>query len=197
MILKRGTKGKTSKSVFYADAEYLLIQYDDYNQYIQLSPDTCRFTAGTNKYLQFTGNGCVLYDKNKIEFGTNGYMRASIEPNGDAKFGNIYSNGTLVTSDRKKKTGVKKLSGSFLEKVKGSPVYRYRLKQEAISAENTGEKKAKHKSLISNSESVGLIYDEAPKEIRREDVYKRQGLHLYTVGYLLKGVYGLCKPLLL
>ena len=34
-------------------------------------------------------------------------MRASIESNGDAKFGNIYSNGSLVTSDRKKKTGVK------------------------------------------------------------------------------------------
>ena len=170
VIVKRGTKGKTNKNIFYADPEQLLVQYDGYNN-----------------YLRFSNAGCVLYDKNKIEFGTNGYMRASIESNGDAKFGNIYSNGSLVTSDRKKKTGVKKLSGTFLEKVRGSAVYRYRLKQDMIPEENA--KKLKRKSVGTKNESVGLMYDEAPEEIRRETESGDKAIDLYgMVSILWKAV---------
>lgn len=170
VIVKRGTKGKTNKNIFYADPEQLLVQYDGYNN-----------------YLRFSNAGCVLYDKNKIEFGTNGYMRASIESNGDAKFGNIYSNGSLVTSDRKKKTGVKKLSGTFLDKVRGSAVYRYRLKQDMIPEENA--KKLKRKSVGTKNESVGLMYDEAPEEIRRETESGDKAIDLYgMVSVLWKAV---------
>ena len=170
VIVKRGTKGKTNKNIFYADPEQLLVQYDGYNN-----------------YLRFSNTGCVLYDKNKIQFGTNGYMRASIESNGDAKFGNIYSNGSLVTSDRKKKTGVKKLSGTFLEKVRGSAVYRYRLKQDMIPEENA--KKLKRKSVGTKNESVGLMYDEAPEEIRRETESGDKAIDLYgMVSILWKAV---------
>ena len=170
VIVKRGTKGKTSKNIFYADPEQLLVQYDGYNN-----------------YLRFSNAGCVLYDKNKIEFGTNGYMRASIESNGDAKFGNIYSNGSLVTSDRKKKTGVKKLSGTFLDKVRGSAVYRYRLKQDMIPEENA--KNLKRKSVGTKNESVGLMYDEAPEEIRRETESGDKAIDLYgMVSVLWKAV---------
>lgn len=166
VIVKRGTKGKTNKNIFYADPEQLLVQYDGYNN-----------------YLRFSNTGCVLYDKNKIQFGTNGYMRASIESNGDAKFGNIYSNGSLVTSDRKKKTGVKKLSGTFLEKVRGSAVYRYRLKQDMIPEENA--KKLKRKSVGTKNESVGLMYDEAPEEIRRETESGDKAIDLYGMVSIL------------
>ena len=170
VIVKRGTKGKTNKNIFYADPEQLLVQYDGYNN-----------------YLRFSNAGCVLYDKNKIEFGTNGYMRASIESNGDAKFGNIYSNGSLVTSDRKKKTGVKKLSGTFLDKVRGSAVYRYRLKQDMIPEGNA--KNLKRKSVGTKNESVGLMYDEAPEEIRRETESGDKAIDLYgMVSVLWKAV---------
>lgn len=170
VIVKRGTKGKTNKNIFYADPEQLLVQYDGYNN-----------------YLRFSNTGCVLYDKNKIQFGTNGYMRASIESNGDAKFGNIYSNGSLVTSDRKKKTGVKKLSGTFLEKVRGSAVYRYRLKQDMIPEGNA--KNLKRKSVGTKNESVGLMYDEAPEEIRRETESGDKAIDLYgMVSVLWKAV---------
>ena len=170
VIVKRGTKGKTNKNVFYADTEQLLVQYDGYNN-----------------YLRFSNAGCVLYDKNKIQFGTNGYMRASIESNGDAKFGNIYSNGSLVTSDRKKKTGVKKLSGTFLDKVRGSAVYRYRLKQDMIPERNA--KNLKRKSVGTKNESVGLMYDEAPEEIRRETESGDKAIDLYgMVSVLWKAV---------
>ena len=170
VIVKRGTKGKTNKNIFYADPEQLLVQYDGYNN-----------------YLRFSNAGCVLYDKNKIQFGTNGYMRASIESNGDAKFGNIYSNGSLVTSDRKKKTGVKKLSGTFLEKVRGSAVYRYRLKQDMIPEKNA--KNLKGKSVGTKNESVGLMYDEAPEEIRRETESGDKAIDLYgMVSVLWKAV---------
>lgn len=170
VIVKRGTKGETNKNVFYADTEQLLVQYDGYNN-----------------YLRFSNAGCVLYDKNKIQFGTNGYMRASIESNGDAKFGNIYSNGSLVTSDRKKKTGVKKLSGTFLDKVRGSAVYRYRLKQDMIPEKNA--KNLKGKSVGTKNESVGLMYDEAPEEIRRETESGDKAIDLYgMVSVLWKAV---------
>ena len=170
VIVKRGTKGKTNKNIFYANPEQLLVQYDGYNN-----------------YLRFSNAGCVLYDKNKIQFGTNGYMRASIESNGDAKFGNIYSNGSLVTSDRKKKTGVKKLSGTFLDKVRGSAVYRYRLKQDMIPEKNA--KNLKGKSVGTKNESVGLMYDEAPEEIRRETESGDKAIDLYgMVSVLWKAV---------
>lgn len=170
VIVKRGTKGKTNKNIFYADTEQLLVQYDGYNN-----------------YLRFSNAGCVLYDKNKIQFGTNGYMRASIESNGDAKFGNIYSNGSLVTSDRKKKTGVKKLSGTFLDKVRGSAVYRYRLKQDMIPEKNA--KNLKGKSVGTKNELVGLMYDEAPEEIRRETESGDKAIDLYgMVSVLWKAV---------
>lgn len=222
VILKRGTKNNTSKNVFYADADSLLIQYDGYNsgyiklsdsssslqagenkylqfsdtfssykagenQYLQFTDTSSIFRAGENQYLLFNDSSCVLFDKNKIEFGTNGYLRASIESNGDARFGDIYSNGTLVTSDRKKKSNVKKLSGSFLDKVKASPVYRYRLKREDIPHE--AGNKTKRKLTTEKSESVGLMYDEAPEEIRRESENGEKAINLYSmVSVLWKAV---------
>ena len=164
------------------------------NQYIQFSDTFSIFKAEENQYLQFADNGCILFDKSKIQFGTNGYMRASIESNGDARFGNIYSNGTLVTSDREKKSNIKKLSGSFLEKVKGSPVYRYRLKREDIPYETENEKKTKRKLITEKSESVGLMYDEAPEEIRRESERGDKTIDLYgMVSVLWKAVQELAK----
>lgn len=203
VVLKRGTKNKSSENIIYADVNTLKLLYKGEDPSLELSDtiaalrknDQCVQLAGTfanfkgseNQYLQFTNAGCVLYDKNKIEFGTNGYMRASIESNGDAKFGNIYSNGSLVTSDRKKKTGVKKLSGTFLEKVRGSAVYRYRLKQDMIPEENT--KNLKRKSVGTKNESVGLMYDEAPEEIRRETESGDKAIDLYgMVSVLWKAV---------
>ena len=233
VVLKRGTKNKTSKNVFYADTDLLLIQYDDYNggyiqlsdaissfnagesqylrfsdtsssfhagenqylqfsdtfssfhvgenKYLQFSDTSSIFRAGENQYLQFTNTGCVLFDKSKIEFGTNGYMRASIESNGDARFGNIYSNGTLVTSDREKKTDVKKLYGSFLDKIKGSQVYQYRLKHDEVpAAENVKEQ---HTRI--EKETVGLMYDEAPEEIRSESERGEKAINLYSMVSLL------------
>ena len=203
VVLKRGTKNKSSENIIYADVNTLKLLYKGEDPSLELSDtiaalrknDQCVQLAGTfanfkgseNQYLQFTNTGCVLYDKNKIEFGTNGYMRASIESNGDAKFGNIYSNGSLVTSDRKKKTGVKKLSGTFLDKVRGSAVYRYRLKQDMISVENV--KNLKRKSVGTKNESVGLMYDEAPEEIRRETESGDKAIDLYgMVSVLWKAV---------
>ena len=203
VVLKRGTKNKSSENIIYADVNTLKLLYKGEDPSLELSDtiaalrknDQCVQLAGTfanfkgseNQYLQFTNAGCVLYDKNKIEFGTNGYMRASIESNGDAKFGNIYSNGSLVTSDRKKKTGVKKLSGTFLEKVRGSAVYRYRLKQDMIPEENA--KNLKRKSVGTKNESVGLMYDEAPEEIRRETESGDKAIDLYgMVSVLWKAV---------
>ena len=199
VILKRGTKNHTNKNVFYAGANLLLIQYDDYNggyihlsdtissfnagenKYLQFSDTSSIFRAGENQYLQFTNTGCVLFDKSKIEFGTNGYMRASIESNGDARFGNIYSNGTLVTSDREKKTDVKKLSGSFLDKIKGSQVYQYRLKHDEVPA----VKNVKEQHTRIEKETVGLMYDEAPEEIRSESERGEKAINLYSMVSLL------------
>ena len=166
VIVKRGTKGKTNKNVFYADTEQLLVQYDDYNN-----------------YLRFSNTSCILYDKNKIQFGTNGYMRASIESNGDAKFGDLYSNGTLVTSDREQKEEIQKLSDSFLDKVKGSPVYRYRLKQSFTAAEDSNNKQ--RKSEKADNQSIGLLFDEAPEEIQRVSERGEKSIDLYGMASAL------------
>ena len=170
VIVKRGTKGTTNKNVFYADTEQLLVQYDDYNN-----------------YLRFSNTSCILYDKNKIQFGTNGYMRASIESNGDAKFGDLYSNGNLVTSDREQKEEIQKLSGSFLDKVKDSPVYRYRLKQSFSAAEGSRNKQKKAEKKA--NQSVGLLFDEAPEEIQRVSERGEKTIDLYgMVSVLWKAV---------
>ena len=65
-----------------------------------------------------------------------------------------------MTSDRKKKTGVKKLSGTFLDKVRGSAVYRYRLKQDMIpeeNAKNLKRKSVKAYLLLESLISIALL----------------------------------------
>lgn len=143
IILKRGKSNDGIQEVLKADSERLWLASND-EEYIHMLDDTM-----------------IIYHKNRIEFSTNGYARVSIEPSGDLKAQDIYSNGILVTSDRKKKTTLKRLQTGALGKVNASPVYSYRLKREAASTNGNPVSDA------SDNESIGLVFDEAPREIRR------------------------------
>ena len=171
VILKRGTKGRTSENILYADSS------------------TFSARRSAEQYLRFNNSSCVLYDKNKIEFGTNGYLRASIEPNGDAKFQDIYSKGTLVTSDRNQKENIQKITGPFLDKVKKSPVYQYRLKPSLNPAQGKTGKPANKAAAEPAPNSIGLIFDEAPEEIQRISERGDKTIDLYgMVSILWKSV---------
>lgn len=136
--------------------------------------------------VRFQDNDSISVKQNLIQFATGGYARASIENDG-AYFADLYSNGSLVTSDRKKKANIKKFTGGALDKVKGSPVYRYKLKKELKPDGNSA--KAKAKTITSDKESIGLIYDEAPEEIRRESAKGDKAIDLYgMVSILWKAV---------
>lgn len=99
-----------------------------------------------------------------IQFSTNGYLRATIENNGDAKFGDLYTNGALVTSDRAKKKNIKTIRKSALDMVKQAKAYEYTLKE--------NEKKR-----------IGIMYDEAPACIRSDS--ERKAVDLYGMITLL------------
>lgn len=171
VILKRGTKGRSSENILYADSS------------------TFSARRSAEQYLRFNNSSCVLYDKNKIEFGTNGYLRASIEPNGDAKFQDIYSKGTLVTSDRNQKENIQKITGPFLDKVKKSPVYQYRLKPSLNPAQGKTGKPANKAAAEPAPNSIGLIFDEAPEEIQRISERGDKTIDLYgMVSILWKSV---------
>lgn len=138
--------------------------------------------------LYYQSNG-VLVDEEKVEFAVGGYSRASIESNG-AYFGNIYSNGILVTSDRKKKSNISRYSNSALDQVKSSAVYQYRL----LTQEKT--KKGRTKTKANQFESIGILFDEAPSEIRRTDSKGNNTVDLYgMVSILWKAVQELSEKI--
>lgn len=120
-----------------------------------------------NNYMQMQANQMCFYHAKRIEFATNGYARASIEADGSARFGDIYSNGILVTSDRAKKADIFRI-GDALDIVENTPVYHYRLK-----------------SNNPDVRCVGIMYDEAPEEIRREDSEGNRTIDLYGMVSLL------------
>lgn len=147
VLIRRGTRSG-SDDVFYADE------------------NTTGMERGDDR-VTVRDDMIEIEHRKKIQFSTGGYARASIESNGSAHFGDLYTNGTLVTSDREKKTSVRPVSGSFLDKLT-APVYRYRLKEDQQGAER-----------------VGLLYDEAPEEIRREDENGNKAIDLYGMVSLL------------
>ncbi len=97
----------------------------------------------------------------KIQFETGGYARASIERDGSARFGDLYTNGVKVTSDREKKENVKAVGASALDMVHRAKTYEYNLEGE-------------------NQKRVGIMYDEAPECIRSDGDTKAVDLYGMT-----------------
>ena len=132
-----------------------LVATDDYTT-IYKNGNPIFFGDNTNTYIRST-NGI-------IQFQTGGYASASIEKNGSAYFGYLYTNGTLVTSDRAKKKNIKAIRTSALDMVKKAKAYEYVLKED--------EKKR-----------IGIMYDEAPECIRSDE--ERKAVDLYGMITLL------------
>ena len=132
-----------------------LVATDDYTT-IYKNGNPIFFGDDTNTYIRST-NGI-------IQFQTGGYASASIEKNGSAYFGYLYTNGTLVTSDRAKKKNIKAIRASALDMVKKAKAYEYVLKED--------EKKR-----------IGIMYDEAPECIRSDE--ERKAVDLYGMITLL------------
>lgn len=134
------------------------------------SDESATVMLKNNNCVQITDNDVYIYHKRKINFATGDYIQASIENNG-AYFGDIYSNGILVTSDRTKKADITPLDNSALDKIERAQVYRYKLKGQ------------------DDKKRVGIMYDEAPNEIRREDEKGHKTVDLYgMVSILWKAV---------
>lgn len=114
---------------------------------------------GSDLVFEAAGSATRLWSQTgKIEFITNGYARASIGQDGSARFGDLYTNGTLVTSDRGKKENVRAVEASALDMVNGAKTYEYSLKGEA-------------------KKRVGIMYDEAPECIRSDGETKAVDLY--------------------
>lgn len=191
--IRRGTPDG-SEQVLYAKEDQTALLHkgefvfvvDDIALNIRYKQDNIMIGQDDATIIRFQDNDRVKVYQDLIQFVTGGYARASIENDG-AYFADLYSNGSLVTSDRKKKANIKKFPGGALDKVKGSPVYRYKLKKE-LKPDGTSAK-AKAKTITSDKESIGLIYDEAPEEIRRESAKGDKAIDLYgMVSILWKAV---------
>lgn len=114
-----------------------------------------------------SGDNSITYLRStngKIQFETGGYARASIERDGSARFGDLYTNGVKVTSDRGKKENVKAVGASALDMVHRAKTYEYNLEGE-------------------NQKRVGIMYDEAPECIRSDG--KTKAVDLYGMTALL------------
>lgn len=87
----------------------------------------------------------------------------------DTVFAPFYGSAFNVSSHRKFKENIQDFTDSVLEKVKNTPIRKYQMKE-----------------AETNAEQIGLVYDEAPEELRSED---GETLQLYkTVSYLWKAV---------
>lgn len=108
-------------------------------------------TGVSNMMLKWASNGLHARDHDDTVF----------EP----FFGSAFN----VSSHRKFKENIREFSDSVLEKVKNTPIRKYKMKE----AKN-------------NTEQIGLVFDEAPEELRSDD---GETLQLYkTVSYLWKAV---------
>lgn len=111
-----------------------------------------------------SGDNSITYLRStngKIQFETGGYARASIERDGSARFGDLYTNGVKVTSDRGKKENIKAVGASALDMVHRAKTYEYNLKGEA-------------------KKRMGIMYDEAPECIRSDGDTKAVDLYGMT-----------------
>lgn len=135
------------------------------NIFMQCTPSSTLIAFEGNTILNGNNSTTNLYSQNgKIQFVTGNYARASIESDGSARFGDLYTNGTLVTSDREKKKNIKAIRKSALDMVKQAKAYEYTLK---------GDEKKR----------IGIMYDEAPACIRSDG--ERKAVDLYGMITLL------------
>ena len=153
----RGKSGG-SESVFWSSSDGTVILRNG-NAFIQCTPSSTLIAFEGNTILNGNNSTTNLYSQNgKIQFVTGNYIRASIERDGSARFGDLYTNGTLVTSDREKKENIRAVGASALDMVNGAKTYEYNLKGEA-------------------KKRVGIMYDEAPECIRSDGETKAVDLY--------------------
>ena len=159
----RGKSGG-SEPVFWSSSDGTVILRNG-NAFIQCTPSSTLIAFEGNTILNGNNSTTNLYSQNgKIQFVTGNYIRASIERDGSARFGDLYTNGTLVTSDREKKENIRAVGASALDMVNGAKTYEYNLKGEA-------------------KKRVGIMYDEAPECIRSDG--KTKAVDLYGMTALL------------
>lgn len=159
----RGKSGG-SEPVFWSSSDGTVILRNG-NAFIQCTPSSTLIAFEGNTILNGNNSTTNLYSQNgKIQFVTGNYIRASIERDGSARFGDLYTNGTLVTSDREKKENIRAVGASALDMVNEAKTYEYNLKGEA-------------------KKRVGIMYDEAPECIRSDG--KTKAVDLYGMTALL------------
>lgn len=161
--ISRG-KRNGSEAILIADDTSTTIRFND-EIVLGEWDDALNLNYNGKTVLLANSTGTDLYAKNgKIQFVTGNYARASIENDGSARFGDLYTNGTLVTSDRAKKKNIKAIRTSALDMVKKAKAYEYVLKED--------EKRR-----------IGIMYDEAPACIRSDG--ERKAVDLYGMITLL------------
>ena len=155
---------------------------------IRYSGSYVYIVSASNNYVRvghWSGDASVIMRNNMIDFSVTGYLRASINSDGSASFGTIYSNGNVVTSERSKKKDILPLEDGAIEKVKASGVYKYSLREERIKDEESDNTKRTAIHSEANEEYIGIMYDEAPEELRKENIKGQKGIDLYSMVSLL------------
>lgn len=157
---------------------------------IRSAPDgvwISRTFASTNRSYMRMASGI-------IEFGVGQYAQASIE-DGKAKFGDIYTNGVLVTSDRDKKTNIRPSNVDALQLIGELNFYSYALKvpdptvrMATITGYDDDASYCTAPPFVASKEqvSIGIMYDEAPDAIKS---YNEKAIDLYSyVGLTAKAI---------
>ena len=155
---------------------------------IRYSGSYVYIVSASNNYVRvghWSGDASVIMRNNMIDFSVTGYLRASINSDGSASFGTIYSNGNVVTSERSKKKDILPLDDGAIEKIKASSVYKYSLQEEEIKDEESDSTRRTAIRSKANEDYIGIMYDEAPEELRKENVKGQKGIDLYSMVSLL------------
>ena len=154
--------------ILWGDSSHTTVSFNGNNVLSANRSETDLFFKSGDNYNR------VSVGSTKIEFAIGDHAVASIESRG-SYFGDLYTNGVKVTSDRRKKENISVLKDSALDMVRKAKVYGYTLKE-------TGNK------------HTGIMYDEAPECIRSEG--KEKAVDLYgMVSLLWKAVQELEKKI--
>lgn len=171
---------------------YLLDDEDTKNVFIGATNDFNAIQSNDRFYLTATaydGVSRVYRDSIFMEFGirfiAEDYWVADMYGDRISFRVPLYVEGVSVTSDRAAKTNIINYDSSALQKIMGSKVYRYQFKRDlALKPRSIN---IQEKTNI-NALHLGLMYDEAPEEIRSESEDKK-GIDLYAMCSMLwKGV---------
>ena len=155
--------------------------------------------AYIGRFYSSTNQSSIWMENGNLDFAVGNYVQMSIQKNRTDINHSLYVNGVSVTSDPKYKTNITPSDIEALDKVKKLKFYSYHLLvpsekvrmatatglKDEKSVEGSSPQKAPVLVPSQKRTDIGILYDEAPNEIKTGEEDERRSIDLYAYTSLL------------